>query len=605
MHRIALILLALAAAGLGAAPVAVAPAFAEASASDAAIVREAADLIKEKRAAEAVNRLTPLMPRLAGNADFDFAYGLALLESGKPREAAVALRRLLSVQPDHLLARAHLGRALAATGALDEARREMDVVRGREGLPADIKEVMDRNIKLIDEALQKRAEAERQRAGAPAAPGTRTGPGPQPSAGDTAVIRAAAELVRNKRAAEALARLEPLAARLAGNPDFDYVYGVASLDGGRPAQAVTALRRAIAARPDFQVARADLGRALAAMGDLSGARREFEAVRGAGGVPAGARDVLGQQVTAIDTALAGQTGTRVTGYFEQSVGFDTNVNGGPAASSLLIPAFAFLGPATIAPGALPKKSGFYEISGAVSITHPINDETALFANLIGNYHPLFQHQEFRTAVVGGEAGIARQVGELGIFSVAAVGQAFWIGDDIFRAVYGAAGQWRRRVGEWEASVALIWLGLEYPNADGQDADRFTVTGALGRRFEQLPTQPSFTVIVTAGKEIARTGGNEFLSYDLVGVRANLEATLTPTVSVFVQGNYEIHRHEADFPLFFYRRHDEIFEAYAGLDLKLTDKVSVRPTVRWSMTRSNVDLFDQVRWIGTATLRSTF
>src|SRR5262249_57936035 len=67
------------------------------------------------------------------------------------------------------------------------------------------------------------------------------------SASDAATIRAAAVLVRQKKPDAALAKLDPLADRLAGNPDYDYVYGVAALEAGHPAQAAVALRRAIAA----------------------------------------------------------------------------------------------------------------------------------------------------------------------------------------------------------------------------------------------------------------------------------------------------------------------------------------------------------------------
>jgi outer membrane protein len=453
--------------------------------------------------------------------------------------------------------------------------------------------------------------------------------GPQASDSDMATIRAAAELVRAKKATAALAKLDPLAARLADNPDFDYVYGVAALDAGHPAQAAVALRRALAARPNFHLARAELGRALAAMGDLSGAKREFQTVRDTNGLPALARDAMGRQIIAIDESLrqigpAGpqarstnepqtrpakteaQPRTRISGYLENSIGYDSNVNAGPSNTTLLIPALAFLGPASISPQAMPRKSGFYELAGGLSITHALNEDTAAFANMIGNWHPLFEHEEFRTALAGGEAGIAREVRGLGIFSVAAIGQTFLMDDRAFRNLYGVAGQWRQRYADaWDASLAVSWLGLEYPGQIGQNTDRYTATGTISHKWEKTPLAPAITFTGNVGKEIARDAAMDFLSFTLLGGRVGVETTWAPWLVAFLQAGYEDHRYDADYPLFFKHRHDGLLDALVGVEIKMSQRISLRPSVQYTQTRSNVDLFDQKRWITAMTLRWTF
>jgi hypothetical protein len=49
----------------------------------------------------------------------------------------------------------------------------------------------------------------------------------------------------------------------------------------------------------------------------------------------------------------------------------------------------------------------------------------------------------------------------------------------------------------------------------------------------------------------------------------------------------------------------LFDALAGVEIKLSERVSLRPSVHYSETRSNVDLFDQKRWITAMALRTTF
>ena len=50
-----------------------------------------------------------------------------------------------------------------------------------------------------------------------------------------ATVREADQLVQSNRPADAYRLLAPLAATRAGDPDFDYVLGLAAVDSGRPA----------------------------------------------------------------------------------------------------------------------------------------------------------------------------------------------------------------------------------------------------------------------------------------------------------------------------------------------------------------------------------
>ena len=587
MRHLSVILLA-SAIGLSAAHAAPAP-------DSAAIISEASALLKAHRAKEAVVKLAPFAAARAGDPAFELPYGLALLESDRGREAADAFRRVLAKQADHIFARAYLGRALVTLGAFQEARREMTALRDRPNLPADVKKVVVRNIAMIDKALRnaEALAAEASRAGPPA------------SEADRAKVVSAADLLRSRRAPEALALLEPLAPRLAGNPDFDYVYGVALIDAGRPAEAVSVLGRAIKARPDFHVARAELGRALAGTGDLAGARREFDLVRDVAELPEAARAAMGRQVRAIDQIAAAQTKTRVNGFVEMAFGYDNNVNNGPSTNSLVIPALAFFGPATLNPAAMPKAAGFASLTGGLSIAHPLSSDTALFVNLVGTGYSLFQHDEFRTTIGGGEAGIARQVPGLGVFSLAGIGQTFAIGGNIYRNIYGVAGQWRQTFdGVWNTSLALSWLALQYPSIPQQDADRVTLAGTLSRKYDMM-FMPVVTVGVSGGIEKVRDPAADFLTFDFINVRLAIESTLMPGVVAFAQASYEARRYVADYPLFFYRRADDVFEFVGGFDFMVAEGLYIRPSVRYIQIWSNVDLYDTRRTVTQVAARRQF
>jgi outer membrane protein len=341
------------------------------------------------------------------------------------------------------------------------------------------------------------------------------------------------------------------------------------------------------------------------MGDLKAARREFAAVQGASELPSTIRDAMGRQITAVDTLITGQMRARFTGYVETAAGYDDNVNGGANASTLLIPALAFLGPATIAPGARAKASAFAELSAGLALTQPLTEDVAVFGNVTGTGRGLATHDEFNTGVGGGEVGIARRFGGLGTVSVAAVGQSFGIDKDFYRHLYGAAGVWRHRFADvWDASLAASWLRLDYPDRKLLDADRYTATASLGRRFD-LPLAPVLTVAVNGGREETRTRLSDYFSFDFVGARANLDLTLMHNLVAFAQASYESRDYDAEFPLFNRHRADDLVELVGGLEIKLTQSLLMRPSARWSRTWSNVDLYDIERASGSVALRWQF
>src|SRR5882724_1210156 len=75
----------------------------------------------------------------------------------------------------------------------------------------------------------------------------------------------AKRLLAQKQPKQAYDLLLPQEAARAGDPEFDYLLGVAALDSGELERAVFALERVLAVQPDNHVARAEIARAYYAM----------------------------------------------------------------------------------------------------------------------------------------------------------------------------------------------------------------------------------------------------------------------------------------------------------------------------------------------------
>ena len=118
-------------------------------------------------------------------------------------------------------------------------------------------------------------------------------------------------------------------------------------------------------------------------------------------------------------------------------------------------------------------------------------------------------------------------------------------------------------------------------------------------------KPALSLAANVGREIAITDGYDFLSYTFVGVRGGFEFSPRPWMVIFAQAGYEDHRYDDDYPLFFVNRHDQLFDALGGVEFKITDAWSLRPSVHWSQTRSNVGIFSNQRWIAQTAIRWSF
>src|SRR4051794_36512227 len=81
---------------------------------EAATVERARQLLAAGNAAQAYAQLEPLQDKLAGQAEFDYVFGVAALDSGHIDEAIIAFERVLALVPNHAGARMDLARAYYA-----------------------------------------------------------------------------------------------------------------------------------------------------------------------------------------------------------------------------------------------------------------------------------------------------------------------------------------------------------------------------------------------------------------------------------------------------------------------------------------------------------
>jgi hypothetical protein len=137
----------------------------------------------------------------------------------------------------------------------------------------------------------------------------------------------AKSLIAQMKASQAYMLLIAEQDKLAGQPDFDYLLGVAALDSGKTDEAIIAFERVLAAQPNNAGAQLDLARAYFNVGSLDLAEGTFRKLREQN-PPASALNAIDKYLGAIAQRRKAAR-KMVSVWGETALGYDSNLTGVP------------------------------------------------------------------------------------------------------------------------------------------------------------------------------------------------------------------------------------------------------------------------------------
>ena len=408
----------------------------------------------------------------------------------------------------------------------------------------------------------------------------------------------AQRLLRERRAADAYQLLLPQESARAGQPEFDYLLGIAALDAGAPERAVFALERVLAVQPDNHVARAEIARAYLALGERDAARREFQAVRSQP-IPAQAKANIDRFLAAIQTAET----TRIDGFIELGAGHDSNVNAATSRSQIALPALGGL-IATLDPAFTKRADTFAALAGGVHLTHKLNPSFSVVGSAAGTLRANRHESRFDQATLDGSLG-GRWAPGKDALTVAAQLQSFELDHERYRETSGIVAQWQHAYDERrQASVFGQLSSLRYPTQRIRDADRQVVGLAYGRVLG-VAYAPVVFGSAYVGREAQRADGAANLGHRLWGARAGGELRLGRGWSVLGAAAYEERRYGGPEPLFEATRRDRQTDLSAGVSYLLRASTTVLGQIAHTHNRSNVELNRFDRSVATLSVRFSF
>ena len=414
-------------------------------------------------------------------------------------------------------------------------------------------------------------------------------------------LEKAQALLKAGRAAEAFAYLEPFEDAQAGEPKFDYLFGIAALDSGKADRATLALERVLAVEPNFAGARIDMARAYFALGDFTRSRDEFQAVLAQDPPPA-ARAVIERYLQAIDERQAARR-TVITGFLEATAGHDSNVNNSTSQAEVAVPALGNL-VFTLDPTNVKRTDSYWSLAGGAEIAHEVTPGFSVFAGADARYRANATEDRFDTDSLGGRAGVAFPR-DRWLLRAMLQGERFYLDREANRATSGIAADARYTVNA-STFVSGFLARSEYRfKAAGLNVNDFDQTlGGVGliRLFHEGRSALAGTLLAGREEELnGRADGDKDIRGARLGGQLGLRETLELIASAGVQrGDYA--RENAAFQKF---RKDEQLDVMLGLVWRFRGAWSLRPQLLYARNDSNIPIYEYKRTDASVTLRYDF
>lgn len=379
----------------------------------------------------------------------------------------------------------------------------------------------------------------------------------------------------------AYAKLDAGVGLYAGDPEFDYLLGLAALDTGHVGVAILALERVLLVMPGHLQARAELGRAYLASGERDNARTTLREVAAAD-IPPDARRVIGRYLDEI-ARLDAAARITVAGSVAIELGHDSNANVGSTSSQWLLGDGT---PVIPLPASLPRRSALAGLDAALSMAGPMSGPWHWTAGVRSLTRRFPSAGTMNQQQVDLSAGIVRQA-ECHRITVLGQYQDLWLDNEKLRRASGLVAQWqcnpnpRSSFGTW-----LQVSSLSFPGQHVRDATRRT----LGVSMAHSLGPGASTVLAAAlygGDERASSAWPN-LTHRHAGVRVSLSTPLAAGWRGHAGAYLEWRRFDGPEPLFARTRHDRQAELQLGAERYFGKAWSIQPQVSLMRNASTLD-----------------
>ena len=419
------------------------------------------------------------------------------------------------------------------------------------------------------------------------------------TAADDALLKRAEQLIAAQKSTEAYELLKPELETRAGEPQFDYLLGVASLDSGKPSEAVFALERVIDSQPDNAKARAELARAYYELGENDAAKEEFKKVESYN-PPAGVQQTIDHFMSAIEQRLD-TTRTRYNVFVESGFGYDSNVNSATDDNQVVLPGLGGL-VFTLSSVSRARDSGIWDIKGGANFSSPLRSNLTLFGGASLDHRLAVNDGQFTQFIADGNLGLQLTRGN-DAYRLTAQAQRFDVNGPN-RDLGGFTGQWQRKLSDTTQVTAFGQFAvIRFPGQSVRDVNRYT-GGVGGVHAYGGKGSPVVYASVFAGVEDEQHSFKN-IGRSLVGGRVGGQYTFNARTVGYASVDYQHSFYGGKEPLFAENRDEDFVNVGAGVRYAFFKSWTVRPEIAYSVSDSTIPIFSYDRWTAIVTFRNDF
>lgn len=415
------------------------------------------------------------------------------------------------------------------------------------------------------------------------------------------VIRQLDDLVRRGQYEQAYAYAVANQDEYEGDPEFDFLLGLAAMDSGHPTEAVFALERIAYLYPDQQRVKLELARAFYMSNNLPAARQLFTDVLETNptqNVQTNIRTFL----AAIDAREASLR-SNFTWYVTSGIGSDSNINSATELGVIPTP----IGDVELSPNGQSIDDNYADLGGGVVFTHPFSKTSALSASASYTQHNNFSTSDFDLDVIAADISYAHVVRETMRFTYGARAQRVNLDSEPFQDSASLITSWQRNANNgWTQSLTGAYTQVRFDdgvnaNAKYRDVNQVLLSGVIGK------VDGNFFHSVSAyiGDESAVRSPGKNNAQTFYGIAFSEQFQFRPTHIPYFR--ISLHRSEnaAPDPIFNIEREDDTFSTSLGWIWRAHRNVNVTTDVTYTDNESNLELYTYDRVKYQAALRYQF
>ena len=429
------------------------------------------------------------------------------------------------------------------------------------------------------------------------------------------LLRDAGALMKSGKAAEAYAKLEPKEADYSGNIPFDYLFGVAALDSGKPDRATIAFERVLIMNPNFSGARLDLGRAYLAMGSDDLAEKEFKVVLSQNPPPQ-VKSVVEKFLEDIAERRQAKL-QKISSYIEFGVGRDSNITSATTDFTKGVKDVFNIAGVQATGSSIVKAATFGNLSGGLDISRVVDETNGikLFAGIDLKRKAVSNMPQLDNSNIDLRAGVSKTSDADTYRLFVNFGQYYQKGltADVNsnRRTPAVGAEWKHNLGERDQlSLTGQYSRPRFEKMATQDTNQVMLSGSLIHIFEGDTSPLIFSnVSHTADKAAVALDSGSDMSRKTTSVRVHFQLTPIKDTDVFLSGGLSLrvdgsaNARSALIPAKVGR--DTTKDVSIGLNWHPDPKWSIKAQVAKYNNTSNLSLYNYDRTESSLSIRRDF